>query len=463
MNDTKPKKAFSAGAKLFAISLLSVLLLIPIAFLFILNLDRKKNHTEAEQSIENLWGGPQMLAGPFIVVPYKTVEWVTQETYNSVQSRYIKTTAQKDVIDFLYFWPENINIKASMNAQKRKRGLHKIVVNESSIHFDGSYLPLDFTKKKIAPENILWDDSFIFIKATSLKGFTNTVSLTIDQNTTELNQAEPPVSDLTASYFKKMNKEAIYGKLSLATLELLKAKNTTFSTNFNIRSSGNLAFVPLSKRMSINLDSNWSSPSFFGDYASDYKITQTGFTANWQIIQALSTMDDDKLDNVLFKGETFSPKLGVNLIEPVDLYTTSERCLKYGFLFIFLTFTLYFLCEVIFGLRIHALQYIQVGLGLCVFYLLLLALSEHISFNLAYLTAATAITGLITGYSYFVIKVKKAVLSLGTFLVGLYGFLYVLIMAESYALLMGSVGIFALLAVIMTITRNINWYELGKN
>ena len=127
-----------------------------------------------------------------------------------------------------------------------------------------------------------------------------------------------------------------------------------------------------------------------------------------------------------------------------------------------LTFLIFFFVEVLNNRRIHPIQYILVGLALCIFYLLLLSISEHLNFNQAYIISSIATILLITTYAKSVFKSSRLTALQGLILVILYGFMYVLIQLEDYALLIGSIGLFVVLAIVMYISRKIDWYEIGK-
>jgi inner membrane protein len=150
---------------------------------------------------------------------------------------------------------------------------------------------------------------------------------------------------------------------------------------------------------------------------------------------------------------------GVTLLSPVDTYRANDRAVKYQILFIGLTFLAFTLLELLSTLRVHAIQYLLVGFALCLFFLLLLSLSEHVGFARAYVTAAVATVALIGGYVRVVLGDTRRGLGIGALLSVLYAFLFVLLQLEEYALLFGSIGLFFVLALVMGLTRRVNWYE----
>ena len=208
------------------------------------------------------------------------------------------------------------------------------------------------------------------------------------------------------------------------------------------------------------MSSKWDAPSFNGAFLPDDRtIDSTGFTANWEVLHLNRPFPQQ------FNGpiqQLSSTQFGVDLIVPVDGYQKSTRSAKYAVLFIMLTFVLFFFIQIINRIQIHPIQYIMVGLALCVFYTLLIALSEHISFGMSYLIASFSTVSLITLYAHSFAKNNKVTLTIGGILSILYGFIYTILQLNDYALLIGSLGLFTVLATVMYLSRKIDWYALNK-
>jgi inner membrane protein len=192
-------------------------------------------------------------------------------------------------------------------------------------------------------------------------------------------------------------------------------------------------------------------------------ISPDGFEAHWQIShlgRSFPQFWNSQENNYMsFESDYFN----VNLLLPIDFYQKVERSVKYGLLFILLTFTTFFLFEIFNPIRIHPFQYLMVGAALCIFYLLLLSISEHLNFSIAYLIASIATIGLITAYGKHVLISTRRALIMGASLVVLYVYLYILLHLQDYALLFGALGLFGILALVMYITRNIDWYNIDLN
>jgi inner membrane protein len=148
-------------------------------------------------------------------------------------------------------------------------------------------------------------------------------------------------------------------------------------------------------------------------------------------------------------------------MDPVDHYRMAERSVKYAGLFILLTFATVWLIEVLAGVRVHPIQYLLLGGALCLFYLLELSLSEHLGFPAAYAVASVAVIGMVAAYGAVVLRSRRRALVVAAGVALLYAYLYLLLMNEDYALLIGSVGLFAILGAIMFATRRVDWYAGG--
>jgi inner membrane protein len=230
-----------------------------------------------------------------------------------------------------------------------------------------------------------------------------------------------------------------------------------------LQGTSDLQITPVGRTTKVVLNSDWSNPSFAGEYLpSERDVSAQGFHAVWNST-FFSTNMVEALNNCTFSSncvELNNRHFGVSFIDPVDQYLKTDRAIKYALLFIALTFAGFFLFEVIKQLAVHPIQYGLVGLSLALFYLLLVSLSEHIDFLLAYMISASACVGLIGFYVSHVLKSALRGIGFGAALGALYAMLYGLMSAEDYSLLMGSILVFGLLSAVMILTRNINWFSI---
>jgi inner membrane protein len=299
---------------------------------------------------------------------------------------------------------------------------------------------------------VLLGEAFLAVGVMDMRGIKNNIVIKWDDVSYAM---EPGVEHAD------MIQSGIHVKIPLSTTDL-DHKNHSFSLTLNLNGSGRLDFLPLGKRTDIRLSSSWNSPSFEGAFLPEEReISQAGFTAHWKVLHLNRNYPQQWTDN---RYDISASAFGVNLLLPVNEYQKITRTTKYAILFIALTFLVFYMIEIMGRRRVHAIQYLLVGFALSLFYALLLSLSEHLPFGLAYCIAGAACTLCITGYARGVLRSIRLAALVGGLIGVLYGFLYVVLQQEDYALLMGSVGLFAILAALMYITRRIDWYamEAGK-
>ena len=239
--------------------------------------------------------------------------------------------------------------------------------------------------------------------------------------------------------------------------------------------TGDLSFAPVGDTTQVELQSNWPHPSFAGRFLPlESKVAETGFGARWRLNALATTAPQEAAAgaSACDFGDTPAESapnrerahcietFGVSFIDPVSAYTLGDRATKYGLLFIALTFVGVASVEVMRRVRVHPIQYLLVGAAVAVFFLLLVSLSEHVPFAIAYLAASAACTALLTFYGCFVLRGARAGLVFGTAIAALCGVLYVLLQLEQTALLLGSMLLFAVIAAMMVATRRIDWYAL---
>ncbi|OGF28190.1 hypothetical protein A2242_01125 [Candidatus Falkowbacteria bacterium RIFOXYA2_FULL_47_9] len=434
LNDKKIKN--SSTIKFAAVAFLVLLLLIPLGMIQVLVYEREARRDDAVREVSSKWGEEQTLAGPILSVPYKT--YVTSIADN-------KTTATEQIA-YAHFLPEKLNVTGEVFPEMRQRGIYDIVVYDSNLNVSGEFLNPDFTQLAIPGKDILWSDAIVSVGIPDMKGIKDNITLHWDAADYAL-QPGIATRDVVAS-----------GVSANIPLNSGGAKEKyTFSFQLALNGSKTLQFAPLGAQTNVHLASPWPDPSFNGAFLPDSReVNESGFSADWKVLH-LNRNYPQSWQGKATKEITDSA-FGVELRIPVDEYQKTTRSVKYGIMLIALTFLVFFLVEMFNRKRIHPIQYILVGLALCVFYLLLLSLSEYIHFNYAYLAASIATILLITGYVKTVFRNNKLTLIQGLILAIIYGFVYILLQVEDYALLMGSIGLFVVLAVVMYVSRNINWY-----
>ncbi len=437
----------SITARMLMVGFLIIILLIPLSFIESLIRERSFRQLDVVEEINSKWGNNVLVYGPILKIPYKTYSETT--TFNEKTKTYLKET--KTQINYAYIFPESLKSDANVNSKKLNRGNFESAVFTTNMNFSGYYIPTDLTSKDIKPEDIIWDKATVIIETSNLKGITsemflklNNETYTFQTNYNEESESTTGLLDVLESNF--INADAIS-----------KNDNANFSISITFNGSKEIEIIPIGKTTTMSMTSNWADPSFIGNYLPNdetKKITKDGFKADWKVLhinRAFSQQHLNKIPNL----NAFA--FGTKFMVMVDEYQKSERSAKYGFLVIALTFLIFFLIQTLSKIDIHPFQYLMIGLALTMFYTLLVSISEHSNFLKAYLIAGVSVIVLITLYSKSILKTFKFPIFIGLSLTALYTFIYVIIQLENYALLVGSIGLFLILATIMYVSRKIDW------
>ena len=335
-----------------------------------------------------------------------------------------------------------------MGTSGLKRGLYEIVVYEAPIELKGSFvLPESVTQSEI--EDWIVDGAMINIGISDLRGLGDQVVMAFSNQTLTF---DPGIKH------RVIISSGVSSKVDIR--ELLARREVEFSVKLQLKGSESLMFVPFGKTTEVSVTSNCATPSFTGAFLpTSREVTNDGFTGSWRVMHLNRNYPQVITDGSDYSvtGAISNSAFGVDMLLPVQHYQKSMRSVKYALLIILLTFVVSFFVEILHKRDIHPVQYMLIGLALCLFYALLISLSEHTSFTIAYAIASAMTVVLVTCYMAGVVKIKKTALMMGGLLTCLYIYIYVLIQMETYALLAGSVGLFAILALIMYVSQKINW------
>ncbi len=460
----------SQFTRFFVIGFLILLLQIPTLMLFGLVNDRQKVRQAAVEDISSKWGKQQVVVGPRLLIPY-IKRTGSAEKKNEAAVQKVAT-----------FLPTDLKIDGKMTTENRYRGIFQVPVYTSDLTLSGQFEAPDFTTWGVQAEDIQWERAELTMQIADTRAISdqvkvkwNNVDVAFDPGLGKLQSGgavlpiDPVMKDYTTSRMPLNEPTNINSGSGIhAPLrKLLKAetKNYQFTIPLQLRGSERLDFVPMGKLTQVNLDSNWANPSFQGGWLPEQpEITKAGFKAKWQIpflgrnFPQQWSSETPIEDNVIYQS-----RFGVDLFAPVDNYHMAERSIKYNFLFLLLTFAVLWLFEVMARLRVHPLQYLMVGVAMSMFYLLQLALSEHFGFHYAYVISSVAVVLMITGYTMSVLRAKRRGGIMGVMQVGLYSYLYVVLASQDYSLLLGSIGLFGFLAIVMFLTRRIDWFNPGNS
>jgi inner membrane protein len=430
----------SASVKVAIIAFLTLVLLIPLSMIKGVIFDRQSNESVAALDIRSSWGGNQTVTGPVLRLPYKVEK---KTVYGSPYS-------EERTVHLL---ADELVVTADVVTEIRYRGIHKVPVFSAEIEVSGRIDLGVLDTVGITAEQVDWSGAEIFIGVSDPKAISRIP--TVVANETEVNFTtsgdgiEGLASQLSAHLGQQLDAAQHQSDLNL-------------EISLAVNGSGSLQFVPLAENAAVTMSANWAAPSFTGrQLPAARNVNEDGFEAAWHATSLGRKLPAIWIDSHAAQTGVGADAFGTRFIQPVGLYQLIERAIKYGVLFVGLTFVTYFLMEVVGDLKLHPLQYLLVGLANTLFYMLLLSLSEHVGFDFAYVISALASTVLVSGYSAAILVQRTRAAVMVAVLTVLYAFLYLTLKAESFALLAGSIGLWVVLAVVMYLTRGINWYAAG--
>ena len=414
------RNSLKLGIKLLLILIISILLLIPQAIIMNMVNERSSTETAANLEVTEKWGSGQTLTGPVLFIPGDSAA------------------------NNIYLLPEDLDIKGDIQSRMLKRGIYDFTVYETTLDLSGHFA----LSKEIKPEqlkHLRTERAKLLFAITDFKGFADNPSLVYN--------GQP--ADLSSEALHLGSHNALSCAVDIQPI--LNGDKVTYRLTVPLKGSNYLYFLPVGRTTSLHLSSDCPTPSFTGRYLpSDRQVNEQGFTADWKVLalnrdfaQVLSSQSE------LRNAQPF----GVDLKVPVEQYQQTTRSIKYAYLIILLTFAVVFFVENRRLTPVHPVQYALVGIALMLFYVLLLSFSEHLTFLLSYIIASAMTIGLITLFMRALLKNHRAALLIGLLLLILYTFIYIIMQLESYALLVGSLGVFIILAVAMYASQKINWYQ----
>lgn len=425
----------SVGLRLFIIAGLSLVLLIPATLIIFLINEREQRRDHAILEVSEKWGQSQIIAGPVLTIPYR----------RAVSSNDGKTVTT--VMENAHFLPDQLQVTGELVPEIRHRGIYDVVLYQSDLQLTGTFTAPNFGELSIAPENILWQEAVFALGISDLKGIRETI--VIKWNDVD-HIANPGIE----------SKDVLFSGISTKLAVQPATPGYSFSVGLKLNGSGELQFLPVGKETKVNIAAAWGNPSFVGSFLPvTREVRHDRFSAVWSVLHLNRNYPQQWLGP---RQELLASAFGVKLLLPIDEYQKTTRSAKYAIMFIALTFLAFFMTEILNKKILHPIQYLLVGFALLVFYTLLLSISEYLHFNQAYLIASAAVVLLISAYTRGMLQNNLITLIIGGILVLLYGFLFVILQLQDYALLLGSIGLFVILALVMYLTRNIDWFGVGK-
>lgn len=424
--------------------------IVPLTMIWGVVKDRSRYRDTVTAEIAKSTAQNQTLVGPIVVVRYRERVPATAKG---------EADQVRDGVEMLL--PDSLSIHSKTRVETRQRGIYRVPVFRTVTGFAGAFtLP---PRLGLSASRVLMEEprAEIVFGISDPRGIRAVPSVKLDGATLEARPGTG-LGWLQHGFSATVPSDAIGSRMK-------------FDVNLELIGTDHLTFVPIGAVTDVELSSDWPHPSFVGAFLPDERhVSAQGFRAHWKLSR-FATGVDDAMARIRDMGRVapaagdaggasgfLNTELGVRFVQPVDVYHQAERAVKYGFLFVFLTFVAFFLFEVLRRMAVHPIQYVLCGAALALFFLLLVSLSEHLPFAAAYLVAAGACVGLVAFYVGNVLRSATRGAVFGGILGALYGFLYVILQSEDYALLLGALLLFAALAIVMLMTRRVDWYRLSE-
>ncbi len=479
----------SVYTRFVAVGFIALLMTIPLAFLKTVTAERQQRYESVLNDIAGIWGAGQSVAGPMLTIPV-TETWTSEESNTNAEGKTTRHVQNHVAKKHVLVLPEQLRYDIDLKEDFKRRGIYNSLVYNTQIAINGDFVIPDVQKLSDKKLELHLDKAFVSVGLSDTKAISTLNPLNW--------QAQPiafdpglrvPVKTLPNKneLLQTVHNNKISDRIARrTTTEAEAAKSTehiggvspgfhaplppvvigqryTFATTLNAKGSYGMRFATFGRNTTVNMVSSWPHPSFQGSAVpSKHSINSQGFSAQWRVPNVARNYPQQFiLEDQAYNLSEFLA--GVDLVEPVNLYSKVERSVKYGFLFIGLTFVMFMLFELKTSKRtqasssqLHWLQYVVIGGALGLFYLSLLSLSEHLSFSYAYLISTAIIVAMVSVYVWLASQLTSNAVLIAVLLAALYCVLYSLLDLEDYALLAGTLLLLGLMVAIMVATRNLN-------
>lgn len=433
MEDTNSREWISNPLfiKAVIIAFLAVILLLPARLIQEIINDREDSWNRAVEEVSSKWAYPQTVTGPIISVPCTLPQ--------------IGPNLQP-IREFVQILPSELTISGNVTPEVRHRGIYDVMLYKADLHVNGTFEVPELDGVIPTGAQLQWSESSIAVGITDLRGINKAIEIRLGDR---MLLAQPGVKQT-----------GVMQSGVSAMTNLVSDTIGTFSFDLSLNGSQKLRFIPVGKTTEVDLHSTWSHPSFDGAFLPDtHTINPDGFEARWTVLDLNRNFPQAWMGNAFRLNQS---EFGLELFTPVDAYQKNWRATRYAALFIILTFLIYFFAEARRGSRVHPVQYALIGAVLCIFYAVLLSLSEHLRFEAAYVIASGAVVMLLTVFTATTFGSWKQPLLVFCSLAMLYGFLYSLLQLNDYALLIGSIGLFIIVGAFLLLSGKINWYSRNR-
>lgn len=422
----------SYSVKMIIVTGLAIILMIPAFMIQEIIAERMRLSEQVKSELYAQWGAKQIIAGPVLNIPY-----AIQEPNDNNQGVMEKT-------GIAHFLPETLNVDGNLNPEIRYRGVYNVVVYEGKLKIKGSFVQSDLSQLSIPNARFNWDAAYFTMGISDMRGIKNMPELAINGQKCAV---QPGVGDT----------DLFQSGITIKPGGIDLNQPFNFEIDIALNGSEDLSVEALGKTSQVMLQGNWGNPSFTGEFLPERReVDNKKFMGQWTVTHLNRNFPQQWINQ---KHTTHQATLGVELQVPVDHYQKGMRSVKYAILFIALNFIVFLFIEIRNKTRIHPFQYALVAFALLIFYVLLTSISEQIGFNPAFLISALAVTTLISWYAHSIMGNIRSTVWVVLLQTGLYLFLFTILQLQDYALLVGSIGLFIILAIIMKASQQIKWYS----
>ena len=462
----------SQTLRILTVAFLALILQIPVSMIGGLVSEREQRRQEAIGDVSSSWGYAQTITGPALLVPYSH-----RATETLASGQQVTRTETRTAV----FLPKRLAVRGTIDSDERRRGIFTVPLYRSAMTVEGEFDPPNLGELGIEPAAAQWSRAYVVVGISDARAIQEQTAVTWNGRTIPFlpgtrdfvegggpSGMTNPSRDEYTDFVGPMTStvaapsQSAPGIHAVVGTDAAIAQPVRFSFPLALNGSLSLHMVPFGENSTVELEADHGSPSFQGNWLPTRRTIESDrFTAAWTIPFLGRSYPQSWVAGAQGRELIAASRFGVALVNPVDHYRMTARSVKYAGLFILLTFATIWLIEVLAGMRVHAIQYLMLGGALCLFYLLELSLSEHIGFPRAYALASLAVIGMVAAYSIVVLRRLSRALVVAVGVSLLYAYLYLLLMNEDYALLIGSVGLFAILGAIMYATRNVDWHAVG--
>jgi len=433
--------------KVLVICGLAAALAVPLMLIAQKVLEREALQRAVRRDVAASAAEAQRLTGPLVALACREHYWEWVVPQGGRREDAVRERRQRACPPLIVL-PERLRVSGTVQTEERRRGIYAARVYRGELELAGE-IRIPAPPAGTGPAERRYSDPALVIAVSDPRGLKGMPTLRWQGEPRAMEPGAGPGGTLGNGMHLPLGPAAAPG-------------DATFALRLELAGSERLEIAPIARDTEVRLASPWPHPSFFGRYLPERReVGAAGFDATWRTTHFATGAPGD-WRRALLEGKDHGNVLGIAFVEPVHFYALAYRAAEYGFLFVALTFGMFLVAETVKDLRIHAVQYGLVGLALAVFFLLLIALAEHIGFAAAYAAAAAACIALLAYYARHVFGSRRAAALYTGWNGALYGALYAVLRSEDYALLLGAALVFAALAAAMIVTRRIDWYALPE-